>query len=163
MSKLPTKKISSVALAITKIEGRWSGKKIHGTVPKIIKISASDFKKIFETIRRELPTAYTSLGDFDAKEEYLTRVYRRYEKTAEVEYHSDLDGWGEFEVVPPGFYVCEDKFYDGMKIEIPIIAYSNRRKIFIEGSSLRQIGNENGVIEILWLVAVLAQKIWTRL
>lgn len=58
------KKISSVALAITKIERRWSGKKIkeilhvkvsysddRGTMSKIIKVPARDFKKIFEIIR----------------------------------------------------------------------------------------------------------------
>ncbi|MBQ3444933.1 MAG: hypothetical protein IJG33_17000, partial [Selenomonadaceae bacterium] len=93
----PNKKISSVALAITKIERRWSGKKIkeilhvevscaneQGTVAKTIKVLASDFKKIFEVIRRELPAAYTSLGDFDAKEEYLTKIYHRDAEKAEV-------------------------------------------------------------------------------
>lgn len=170
------KKISSVALEITKIERRWSGKKIkeilhvkvsysddQGTVSKTIKVPASDFKKIFEIIRRELPAAYTSLGDFDAKEEYLTKIYHRDEKTADVEYHSDLGGWVEFEGVPPRFYVGEDKFYAGMKIEIPIIAYSNRREIFVKGSNFRHIGHENDVIEILWIVAHIALSLfWLR-
>ena len=170
------KKISSVALEITKIERRWSGKKIkeilhvkvsysddQGTVSKTIKVPASDFKKIFEIIRREFPAAYTSLGDFDAKEEYLTKIYHRDEKTADVEYHSELGGWVKFEGIPPKFYVGEDKFYTGMQIEIPIVAYSNRREIFIEGSSFRQIGHENDVIEILWIVAHIALSLfWLR-
>lgn len=99
------KKISSVALAIIKIERRWSGKKIkeifhvkvscsneRGTTDKTLKIPVHDFKKIFEVIRREFPSAYTSLGDLDAKEEYLTEVYRRYAPTAVVEYLSDIIG-----------------------------------------------------------------------
>lgn len=100
----PGKKISTVTLAIKKIERRCSGKKIkeilhvevtcseaQGNVAKTIKVLASDFKKIFEVIRRELPAAYTSLGDFDAKEEYLTEIYRRDAEKAEVEYNSDLE------------------------------------------------------------------------
>ena len=172
----PNKKISSVALAITKIERRWSGKKIkeilhvevscaneQGTVAKTIKIPAGDFKKIFETIRRELPAAYTSLGDFDAKEEYLTQVYRRDAEKAEVEYHSDLGGWVEFEGVPPRFYVGEDKFYAGMEILPLIVPYRNHREIFIDGFSFRKIGHENDVIEILWIVAHIALSLfWFR-
>ena len=172
----PAKKISSVALAIKKIERRWSGKKIkeilhvevscseaQGNVAKIIKVPASDFKKYFEVVRREFPAAYTSLGDFDAKEEYLTEVYRRDAEKAEVEYHSDLEGWVEFEGVSPRFYVGEDKFYAGMEIVLPNVAYSNRRDIFIEGSGFRKIGNENGVIELLWLVAHIALSLfWLR-
>ena len=170
------KKISSVTLEITKIERRWSGKKIkeilhvevscaneQGTVAKTIKIPAGDFKKIFETIRRELPAAYTSLGDFDAKEEYLTQVYRRDAEKAEVEYHSDLGGWVEFEGVPPRFYVGEDKFYAGMEILPPIVPYRNHREIFIDGFSFRKIGHENDVIEILWIVAHIALSLfWFR-
>ena len=170
------KKISSVTLEITKIERRWSGQKIkeilhvevscaneQGTVAKTIKVPASDFKKIFEVIRRELPAAYTSLGDFDAKEEYLTQVYRRDERTAEVEYHSDLGGWVEFEGVPPRFYVGEDKFYAGMEILPLLIPYRERRDIFIDGFSFRQIGHGNDVIEILWIVAHIALSLfWLR-
>jgi len=172
----PNKKISSVALAITKMERRWSGKKIkeilhvevscsdeQGTVSKIIKVPTSDFKKIFETIRREFPSAYTSLGDFDAKEEYLTEVYRRDAAKAVVEYHSDLEGWVEFEEITPQFYVGEDRFYAEMRIALPNVAYANRHEIFIEGSRFRQIGNENCVIEILWLVAHIALSLfWMR-
>lgn len=172
----PSKKISSVALAINKIERRWSGKKIkeilhvevscsdeQGTVSKMLKVLASDFKKIFELIRREFPAAYTSLGDFDAKEEYLTQVYRRDAEKAEVEYHSDLGGWVEFENVSPRFYVGEDKFYAGMEILPPLIPYRDRRDIFIDGSGFRQIGHENDVIEILWIVAHIALSLfWLR-
>ena len=77
------RKIANTTLTITKIERRWSGKKIKeifhvkvscsnelGTTEKMLKIPAHDFKKIFEVIRRKLPSAYTSLGDLDAKEEY---------------------------------------------------------------------------------------------
>ena len=170
------KKISSVALAINKIERRWSGKKIkeilhvevscsdeQGTVSKIIKVPASNFKKIFELIRHEFPAAYTSLGDFDAKEEYLTQVYRRDAEKAEVEYHSDLGGWVEFEGVPPRFYFGEDKFYADMEMSIPIINQCNRRDIFIGGSNFRHIGHENDVIEILWIVAHIALSLfWLR-
>lgn len=172
----PSKKISSVTLEITKIERRWSGKKIkeifhvkvscsddQGTVAKTIKVPASDFKKIFEIIRRELPAAYTSLGDFDAKEEYLTEVYRRDAEKAVVEYHSDLGGWVEFEGVPPRFYVGEDKFYAGMEILPLLIPYRERRDIFIDGFSFRQIGHGNDVIEILWIVAHIALSLfWFR-
>ena len=129
----------------------------------MIKVPASDFKKIFEVIRRELPAAYTSLDDFDAKEEYLTKIYHRDEKTAEVEYHSDLGGWVEFEGVSPRFYVGEDKFYAGMEILPPIVPYRNHRKIFIDGFSFRQIGHGNDVIEILWIVAHIALSLfWFR-
>ena len=172
----PSKKISSVTLAITKIERRWSGKKIkeilhvkvscsddQGTVAKTIKIPASDFKKIFETIRRELPAAYTSLGDFDAKEEYLTKIYQRDAEKAEVEFHSDLGGWVEFENVSPRFYVGEDRFYAGMEILPLLIPYRNHREIFIDGFSFRRIGHENETIEILWLVAHIALSLfWLR-
>ncbi|MBR0261236.1 MAG: hypothetical protein IJQ85_05525, partial [Selenomonadaceae bacterium] len=172
----PNKKISSVALAITKIERRWSGKKIkeilhvevscaneQGTVAKTIKVLASDFKKIFEVIRRELPAAYISLGDFDAKEEYLTKIYHRDAEKAEVEYHSDLGGWVEFEGITPQFYVGEDRFYAEMKIALPNVAYANRHEIFIDGFSFRKIGHENDVIEILWIVAHIALSLfWLR-
>ena len=172
----PNKKISSVALAITKIERRLSGKKIkkffhvevscsgeHGKISKNIKVPASDFKKIFDIIRQECPSAYTSFGDFDAKEEYLTQVYHRDEKTADVEYHSDLGGWVEFEGIPPRFYVGEDKFYAGMEILPPIVPYRNHREIFIDGFSFRQIGHENETIEILWVVAHIALSLfWLR-
>ena len=172
----PNKKISSVALAITKIERRWSGKKIkeilnvevscadeQGTVSKTIQISEHDFKKLFEIIRRELPAAYTSLGDLDAKEEYLTKIYQRDARTAVVEYYSDVNGWVEFENVLPKFYIGEDKFYAGMEIILPSVGYLNRREIFAEGSAFRQIGHGNGVIEILWLVAHIALSLfWLR-
>lgn len=167
------KKISSVTLEITKIERRWSGKKIkeilhvevscaneQGTVAKTIKVPASDFKKIFEVIRRELPAAYTSLGDFDAKEEYLTKIYHRDAEKAEVEYHSDLGGWVEFEGITPQFYVGEDRFYAEMKIALPNVAYANRHEIFIDGFSFRKIGHENDVIEILWIVAHIALSLF---
>ena len=167
------KKISNVSLVISKIERRWSGKKIRevfhvkvscsdeqGTLTKTIKIPAHDFKKIFEVIRRELPSAYTSLGDLDAKEEYLTQVYQRDAPTAVVEYLSDIIGWFEFEGVPPKFYVGTDKFYSGMEIILPSVEYLNRRKIFVEGSGFREIGHGNGVIEILWLVAHIALSLF---
>ncbi|MBR7024562.1 MAG: hypothetical protein IKI08_00935 [Selenomonadaceae bacterium] len=170
------KKISNASLVISKIERRWSGKKIRevfhvkvscsdeqGTLTKTIKIPAHDFKKIFEVIRRELPSAYTSLGDLDAKEEYLTQVYQRDAPTAVVEYLSDIIGWFEFEGVPPKFYVGTDKFYADMNIVIPSIGYLNRREIFVEGSRFREIGHQNGVIEILWLVAHIALSLfWLR-
>ena len=170
------KKISNVALAIIKIERRWSGKKIKeifhvkvscsnelGTTEKMLKIPAHDFKKIFEVIRRELPSAYTSLGDLDAKEEYLTEVYQRDAATAEVEYLSDIIGWVEFEGVPPKFYIGKDRFYVDMNIVIPSVGYLNRREIFAEGSAFRQIGHGNGVIEILWLIAHIALSLfWLR-
>ena len=170
------RKIANTTLTITKIERRWSGKKIKeifhvkvscsnelGTTEKMLKIPAHDFKKIFEVIRRELPSAYTSLGDLDAKEEYLTEVYRRYAPTAEVEYHSDVNGWVEFDGVPPKFYIGEDRFYADMNIVIPSVGYLNRREIFIEGSSFREIGHGNGVIEVLWLVAHIALSLfWLR-
>ena len=170
------KKISNVALAIIKIERRWSGKKIKeifhvkvscsnelGTTEKMLKIPAHDFKKIFEVIRRELPSAYTSLGDLDAKEEYLTEVYQRDAATAEVEYLSDIIGWVEFEGVPPKFYIGKDRFYVDMNIVIPSVGYLNRREIFTEGSAFRQIGHGNGVIEILWLIAHIALSLfWLR-
>ena len=170
------KKISNVALTINKIERHWSGKKIkevfhvkvscsdeQGTLTKTIKIPAHDFKKIFEVIRRELPSAYTSLGDLDAKEEYLTQVYQRDAPTAVVEYLSDIIGWVEFDGVPPKFYIGEDRFYADMNIVIPSVGYLNRREIFIEGSGFREIGHGNGVIEVLWLVAHIALSLfWLR-
>ena len=126
----PNKKISSVALAITKIERRWSGKKIKellhikvsctddkGTVTKTIKVSSNDFKKIFETIRWELPATYTSLDDFDAKEEYLTKIYQSEAERAEVEFNSDLGGWGSLKEFHRNFmsamtnFTQEWKFY----------------------------------------------------
>lgn len=170
------KKISSVTLTITKIERRWSVKKIkevfhievscndeQGTQTKTIKVSAKDFKKIFEVIRRELPYAYTSLGDLDAKEEYLTEVYQRDAETAEVEYHSDVNGWVEFEGVPPKFYVGEDRLYADMNIVIPSVGYLNRREIFVDGARFREIGHGNGVIEVLWIIAHVALSLfWLR-
>lgn len=170
------RKIANTTLTITKIERRWSGKIIkeifhvkvscsneRGTTDKTLKIPAHDFKKIFEVIRREFPSAYTSLGDLDAKEEYLTEVYQRDAPTAVVEYHSDLGGWVEFEGVPPRFYVGEDKFYAGMEILPLIVPYRNHREIFIDGFSFRKIGHENDVIEILWIVAHIALSLfWLR-
>ena len=115
----------------------------QGTVAKTIKVPASDFKKIFEIIRRELPAAYTSLGDFDAKEEYLTKIYHRDEKTEDVEYHSELGGWVEFENVSPRFYVGEYRFYAGMEILPTLVPYRNHREIFIDGFSLANIFAKN--------------------
>ena len=170
------KKIANTTLNIIKIERRWSGKKIkevfhikvscsneRGTTEKTLKIPAHDFKKIFEIIRKELPSAYTSLGDLDAKEEYLTQVYQRDATTAEVEYHSDVNGWVEFEGVPPKFYIGKDRFYADMNIVIPSVEYLNRREIFVKGSGFREIGHGNGVIEVLWLVAHIALSLfWLR-
>ena len=170
------RKIANTTLAITKIERRWSGKRLkeifhvkvscsneRGTTDKTLKIPAHDFKKIFEFIRREFPSAYTSLGDFDAKEEYLTRIYQRDSPTAVVEYLSDIIGWVEFDGVPPKFYIGEDRFYADMNIVIPSVGYLNRREIFIEGSGFREIGHGNGVIEVLWLVAHIALSLfWLR-
>ena len=170
------KKISNIALTITKIERRWSGKKIQEifhvkvscyndreTLTKTIKTPSKEFKKIFEVIRRELPYAYTSLGDLDAKDEYLAEVYQRDAETATVEYHSDVNGWVEFEGMPPKFYVGEDRFYADMNIVMPIVNHFNKRKIFVEGSGFRQIGHGNGVIEVLWLVAHVALSLfWLR-
>ena len=91
------KKISNITLSIFKIERRWSGKKINeiyhvkisfhdknGASEKTIKIKAKEYKKLFDVIREELHSAYTSIGDYNAKEEYLTEVYNRDEKTAEM-------------------------------------------------------------------------------
>lgn len=170
------KKISSVALTITKIERRWSGKIIKevlhvkvycddelGTQTKTIKVSAKEFKKIFEIVRRKLLSAYTSLGDFDAKEEYLSKIYQRDAPTAEIEYCSDIIGWVEFEGVMPKFYVGEDRFYEEMEIVLPSADYLNKREIFVEGSGFREIGHQNSVIEILWIIAHIALSLfWLR-
>ena len=83
--------------------------------------------------------ACTSLGDFVAKEEYLTQVYHRDERTAEIEYHSDLGGRLEFESVFLQLYIGEEKFSAGMEILHPLIPYRDRRDIFVEGSRFRQI------------------------
>ena len=99
----------------------------------------------------------------DAKEEYLTKIYQRDARTAVVEYYSDVNGWVEFENVLPKFYIGEDKFYAGMEIILPSVGYLNRREIFAEGSCFREIGHQNGVIEILWLVAHIALSLfWLR-
>lgn len=170
------KKISNVIMAIEKIERRWSRKRIkeilhvkvscsneRNTITKTIKTPSNEFKKFFENIRRELPSVYTSLGDLDAKEEYLTELYQRDAGTAEIENHSDVVGWVEFEGVPPKFYIGEDGFYADMNIIIPNLGYLNRREIFIEGFGFRQIGHQNSVIEILWIIAHLALSLfWLR-
>jgi len=170
------KKFSSVALTITKIEHRWSDKIINevfhvkvscsneqGTAEKTLKIPAQDFKKIFDVIRRELPSAYTSFGDLDAKEEYLARIYQRDAETAVVEYRSNIGGWGEFEGILPKFYIGEDRFYQGMEIIYPSVDCLNKQEIFVEGSRFREIGHQNGVIEILWIIAHIAVSLfWLR-
>ena len=39
----------------------------------------------------------------------------------------------------------------------------NRREIFVEGSGFRQIGHENGVIEVLWIIAHISLSLfWLR-
>ena len=165
------KKISSATLAITKIERRWSGKTIEEILhvkvsysdkqgTDVIKVPKGDFKKIFEKIRQNLLDAYTSAGDLDAKEEYLTKIYQRDAPTADVEYLSDIGGWVEFKDVPPKFYVGEDSFYDDMKIDLPNVNHLNWQEIFVEGSKFREIGHQNGVIEILWIVAHIALSLF---
>lgn len=167
------RKISSVTLEIKKIEKRWDGKKIQeilnvkvscrdggNTTEKVIKVPAQDFKDIFELIRKRFPSVYTSIGDGNAKEEYLTLVYQRDIKTAEIEYYSDICGWIEFQGLPPKFYVGEDSYYALMNIAIPDVSILNRREIFLAGSGFREIGHENGVIEILWLAAHIALSLF---
>lgn len=171
------RKISNITLTIYKIERRWSGKEIkeiynvkvtfhdkNGSSEKTIKIHSEQYKKIFDVIRENLPSAYTSIGDYNAKEEYLTEVYNRDEKTAEIEYHSVYNGWVDaFPEIPPQFYVGEDKFYAGMEIKIPIVYYLNRREIFIEGLTFLEIGHGNAVIYLLWLVAHISLSLfWLR-
>ena len=160
------RKISNVILEIKKIDKRWDGKQIQdilhikvschdggNTTEKVIKVPAQDFKDVFELIRKRFPSVYTSIGDGNAKEEYLTRMYQRDIEIAEIEYHSKICGWIEFQGLPPQFYVGEDTYYALMNISIPDIRLLNRREIFIAGSGFRQIGHENGIIEILWLAA----------
>ena len=50
-----------------------------------------------------------------------------------------------------------------MEILLLLIPYCERLDIFIEGSGFRQIGHENDVIEILWIVAHIALSLfWFR-
>lgn len=167
------RKISSATLEIKKIEKRWDGKKIKeilnvkvsccdggNTTEKVIQVPAQDFKDIFELIRKRFPSVYTSIGDGNAKEEYLTRTYNRDIETAEIEYHSEICGWIEFQGLPPKFYVGEDSYYALMNIAIPDVSILNRREIFLAGLGFRQIGHENGVIEILWLAAHIALSLF---
>ena len=171
------KKISNITLTIFKIERRWSGKEIkeiyhvkvtfhnkNGASEKTIKIRSNQYKKIFDVIREELPSAYTSIGDYNAKEEYLTEVYNRDEKTAEIEYHSSFNGWVDaFPEIPPKFYVGEDKFYASMEISIPSVNHLNRREIFIGGLTFLEIGHGNAVIYLLWIAAHISLSLfWLR-
>lgn len=171
------KKISNITLSIFKIERRWSGKTINeiyhvkinfhyknGASEKTIKIKAKEYKKLFDVIREELPSAYTSIGDYNAKEEYLTEVYNRDEKTAEIEYHSAFNGWVDaFPEIPPKFYVGEDIFYSGMEIEIPFVNHLNRRDVFTKGFNFLEIGHGNAVIYLLWIAAHISLSLfWLR-
>ena len=73
-------------------------------------------------------------------------------------------GWVEaFGNLLPKFYVGTDKFYEGMEISIPNVSYADRTEIFLNGFGFRQIGHENNVIEILWIVAHIAPALfWLR-
>ena len=166
-------RVSNAAISIKSIEHRWSGKKIKTffriTVScsgkeKSLKIPKKNFKDGFEIVRRCFPEAYISKGDYNSKEEYLSEVYRRDVETAEVEYSSEVMGWVDaFENEPPKFYEGTDTFYEGMKISIPIVVNSDRREIFVRGFGLLQIGHENDVIEILWIIFHIAPSLfWLR-
>ena len=95
---------------------------------------------------------------------YLSEIYRHDVETAEVEYSSDVMGWVDaFENLPPKFYVGKDKFYEGMEISIPIVSNANRREIFVNGFGFLQVGHENDVIEILWIIFYIAPSLyWLR-
>jgi len=131
---------------------------------KNLKIPKENFKDGFEIIRKCFPEAYISKGDYNSKEEYLSEIYRHDVETAEVEYSSDVMGWVDaFENLPPKFYVGKDKFYEGMEIAIPIVSKANRREIFVNGFGFLQVGHENDVIEILWIIFHIAPSLyWLR-
>ena len=165
--------VSNVTVKIKAIEKHWNGKKIKEKFRievdcagkrKTLKVPFDKFKDLFEIIRKEFPSAYISSADHNSKDEYLTEIFNRDSETAEVEYYSELMGWVEnFENLPPKFYVGTDKFYEGMEISIPNVSYADRTEIFLNGFGFRQIGHENNVIEILWIVAHIAPELfWLR-
>ena len=165
--------VSNVTVKIKAIEKYWNGKKIKEKFrieiycagkKKTLRISFDKFKDLFEIIRKEFPSAYISSADHNSKDEYLTEIFNRDSETAEVEYHSEVMGWVEaFGNLLPKFYVGTDKFYEGMEISIPNVSYADRTEIFLNGFGFRQIGHENNVIEILWIVAHIAPELfWLR-
>jgi len=166
-------RVSNAAIKIKSIEHRWSGKTIQtffivvvscSGKTKNLKIAKENFKDGFEILRKCFPEAYISKGDYNSKEEYLSEVYRHDVETAEVKYSSEIMGWvEEFEDKITGFYEGISNFYEGMKNSIPIVVNSDRREIFVNGFCFLQIGHENDVIEILWIIFHIAPSLfWLR-
>lgn len=130
---------------------------------KDLTVPETQFKEVFDLVRKKIPAAYISFGDNNAKEEFLSRIYRRDVDTAPIEYHSDILGWVEFEGQSPKFYIGENKFYRGMDIALPSIGNRNFREIFAKGQGFLAIGHGNEIIQILWLVAHIAPSLfWLR-
>ena len=174
--KTQGRRISSVNLEIVVREYRWSGKSVREILhikvtsaneqslyENIIQVDKQDFKKTFEILRKELPGEFFSSSDLDAKDSYLSTIFQRDAEKADVKYFSDVGGWVEFSNLMPRFYVGDDKFYNEMQTDIPVVCGLNKEMIFVEGSAFRKIGHENVVIELLWLAAHVALSLfWLR-
>ena len=172
----PNKLIANVQIKISKITKFRANKKVdcvltvnvkstdeNAPFEKDLSVPETQFKEVFDLIRKKIPAAYISFGDNNAKEEFLSRIYRRDVDTAPIEYHSDILGWVEFEGQSPKFYIGENTFYRGMAIEVPLIGNRNFKEIFENGQGFLKIGNGNEVIQILWLVAHIAPSLfWLR-
>ena len=172
----PNKLIANVQIKIYKITKFRANKKVECILQvnvkstdenppfeKNLSVPEAQFKEVFDLIRKKIPAAYISCSDHNAKEEYLSRIYRRDVDTAPIEYHSDSLGWVEFEGQSPKFYIGENKFYRGMDIALPSINNRNFKEIFENGQGFLKIGHENATIHILWIVAHIAPSLfWLR-
>lgn len=160
------RKIFDIKVKITKVIEIWSSEgncrkqyvcKLFSPVwneeSREIIIASEKYKELFKVIHRRFPEIFLPDTTSEIVQEYLTDVYRRDIKGAEVIVQAEKMGW----ITIHGktiYMIGVDDFYK--TCNIPDIDKCDRIKIFNNGTSFLEVGNSKEIIAIVWLTAHIA-------
>lgn len=116
-------------------------------------IESEKYKDLFKEIHKRFPEIFLQDTGSEIVQEYLTDVFRRDHKTAEIVVQAEKIGW--LNVYGNVQYMLGiDDFYKTHTI--PDITAYDRNFLFKNGTSFLNVGNENETISIIWLTAHIA-------
>ena len=116
-------------------------------------IASEKYKELFKVIHRRFPEIFLPDTTSEIVQEYLTDVYRRDIKSAELIIQAEKMGWIKINGKTT-YMIGVDDFYK--TCNIPDIDSCDRIKIFNSGTSFLEVGNSKEIIAIVWLTAHIA-------
>lgn len=116
-------------------------------------IDSEKYKDLFKEIHKRFPEIFLPDTGSEIVQEYLTDVFRRDHKTAEIIVQAEKIGWlnvhGNVQ-----YMLGINDFYQTYKI--PNVSAYDRKTLFENGIAFLNVGNENETISTIWLTAHIA-------